>query len=199
MTNYLKLAIFPFFFFLCFCSKPENDPSQHTNELTFEVDASKLEPLTRIENLGIQFSSPQDWKPIEENLFGALSKKVTALNVSDSAFLCQPISIFLNTEDKSTMFISIIQGLSDTTALARYKNFLHENLSPRKTGDFLKDQIHFSQFLIQDDQHINFKLIFENLEHQFIQFDYIIPINNYVSELKAIEASIGSINLINQE
>jgi hypothetical protein len=184
---------------MLFCSKQEQETAQREDELAFEVDTTKLELSTRLVDFGIEFNSPKEWKPIDEKLFNQLSDKAATVNLSDSTFSCQPIAIFFNQNDKSMLFISAVSGVNDTSSFAQYKNLIQEKLLPRKAGDFLKDQISFSQFLIQDELHVNFKLLFQNKRHQLIQFDYIIPIQSYVSELKAIEASIGSIHLINLE
>lgn len=198
MTGYVKFFIISALILLCYCSKQEDESAQQANELMFVVDSTKLELSTHLADLGIVFNSPKNWEPIADDLFKELSSKTSIANFTDSVFSCKPISIFLNPDNNSMLFITSVQGISDTSSFVKYKNLLHEKLSPRKTGDFLKDQVTFSQFLIQNDQYINFKLLFQNSRHQFIQFDYIIPTNSYVSELKAIEASIGSIKLINE-
>ncbi|MCI0495274.1 hypothetical protein L0Z72_09735 [candidate division KSB1 bacterium] len=199
MTGYYKLLIFLAFIIMLFCAKQEKETVQREDELAFEVDTAKLELSTRLMDWGIELNSPKDWKPIDEKLFNQLSDKAATVNLSDSTFSCQPNAIFFNQNDKSTLFISAVSGVDDTSSFAQYKNLIQEKLAPRKAGDFLKNQISFSQFLIQDELHVNFKLLFQNKRLQLIQFDYIIPIHSYVSELKAIESSIGSIHLINLE
>lgn len=199
MDWYIKFIIFSALILLLFCSRQEKETVQRNDELSFEVDTTKIEVATRLVDLGIQLNSPKGWKPIADRLFAELSEKTAAVNLSDSVFSCKPVAIFLNHQTNSLLFISSVPGLDDTSSLATYKNLIQEQLAPRKAGDFLKDQVHFSQFLIQNEQHVNFKLIFQNNKHHYIQFDYIIPIHSYVSELKAIEASIGSITVINPE
>jgi hypothetical protein len=199
MAGYYKLFILLSLIVMLFCSKQEKETAQREDELTFEVDTTKLELSKRLVDWGIEFNFPKDWNPIDDELFNELNDKASTVNLSDSIFSCQPILIFFHHDNKSMLFISSVPGVNDTSSFAKYKNLIQEKLSPRKAGDFLKDQILFSQFLIQDELHVNFKLLFQNKRHQLIQFDYIIPIHSYVSELKAIEASIGSIHLINLE
>jgi hypothetical protein len=94
------------------------------------------------------------------------------------------------------LYISQLGGIEDSTSVDKYKDLIQKNFSPTKVGDFLKDNILFTQYLIQDENRINFKLLFFNPKDQLIQFDYILQKDSYVLELKAIESSIGSIKLI---
>lgn len=199
MKGHVKIFLIVALAVLFCCSKREDESQPRTDELMFEVDSTKIEPLTRFEEWGIAVHAPSEWNFVEEKLLSELDQKVMARDVSDSAFLCLPVAIFLQRDNQSVLFISNVPGVTDSTSLITYQHLIQEKLAPRKSGFFLKDQIAFSQFLIQDAQHVNFKLLFQNPKHQLIQFDYIIPITSYISELKAVEASIGSIHLIHVE
>lgn len=180
---------------LVFCSKQDNTSSTDVTELTFEIDSTKLELTSSDQNLGIQFNAPKGWTPISQAMFEQFSKQDSAVFVEGSNIAIHPISIFLNKADKSLLYVSQIQGTPDSTSVNRYKESIQKNFVPTKVGDFKKDEIIFTQFLIQDEDRINFKLLFFNSKNQLIQFDYIVPKDVYVPELKAIESSIGSIKL----
>jgi hypothetical protein len=79
-----------------------------------------------------------------------------------------------------------------------YEKLLQNKFSAAtiKKGEFTKDNLKFVQFLIQKENLITFKLLFQNSQNELIQFDYIVPKENYVSEVKSIESSIGSIKII---
>jgi len=176
-----------------FCSKQDQSGTNEINELKFEVDSTKLEIRTRNTDLGIQFNSPKDWMPISHELLEDFSKRNASEYLKASGFVWKPISIFLNKKNESLLYISLVQGQDDTSSITMYKDLIQKNIASAKAGDFIKDGIHFSQILVQDNERVNFKLLFFNSKNQLIQFDYVIPNQFYISELKAIESSIGSI------
>lgn len=181
--------------FLFFCSKQEQKSAEHTTELTFQVDSTKLESAIHQTDLGITFNPPKGWTQISDQLLEEFSKRNPSA-MQDSLFLVKPVSVFFNKDTKSFLYILKVLSSDDSTSIDYYKKLIEVHLSPAKTGDFTKDKIHFNQYLIQDKARVNFKLLFSNLNSEFIQFDYIIPIESYASELKAIESSIGSIQFI---
>jgi len=179
-----------------FCSRENNNTSEKTPELIFEVDSTQIELTNYGQDLGIQFNTPKEWNLIPQSLFKEFSKQIATNFLEGNDFKAKPISIFLNQQNKSCLYISQFQNLQDSTSVKKYKDLIQRNFSPTKVGDFLKDDIIFTQYLIQNDAQINFKLLFFNSKNQLIQFDYIVPTNSYLSELKAIESSIGSIKLL---
>jgi hypothetical protein len=191
--NILSIALITL---LLFCSEQDKTSSQKVAELEFEIDSSKVEHITHNTDLGIQFNSPKGWTLIPQALFEEFSKRNSAIFLEGVDFTINPISIFLNKENKSLLYISQLGGIEDSTSVDKYKDLIQKNFSPTKVGDFLKDNILFTQYLIQDENRINCKLLFFNPKDQLIQFDYILQKDSYVLELKAIESSIGSIKLI---
>jgi hypothetical protein len=183
------------FLLLCFCSKQNKTPEKIA-ELTFEIDSTKLELTTSDQNLGIQFNAPKGWTPVPPAMLEQFNQQDSAVFLEGSSFVIQPISIFLNNVDKSLLYVSKIQNAQDSISIDGYKQSIQKHLVPTKMGDFRKDGIIFTQFLIQDENRVNFKLLFFNSKNQLIQFDYIVPKDVYLAELKAIESSIGSLKLI---
>jgi len=191
--KYLSLSLLVI---LVFCSRENKNSSEEIAEMGFEVDSTKLELTSYNQDLGIQFNAPREWKPIHRSLFEEFSKQSSTIFLEGNDFNVSPIFIFLNQQNNSFLYISQFQNLEDSTGLKKYKDLIQGILSPTKVGDFLKDNIIFTQYLIQDEKRINFKLLFFNSQNQLIQFDYIVPNDCYLSELKAIESSIGSIRLL---
>lgn len=196
MKSFIIIAFITLITLLLFCSKPDKTSSQEVAELVFEVDSTRLELTSHDRYLSIQFNSPKGWTLIPKRLFEAFSKQDSSIFLQGADFKITPISIFLNQESKSLLYISQIHGIQDSASVDKYKALIQRTFSPTKVGDFLKDNILFTQYLIQNENHVNFKLLFFNSKNQLVQFDYIIPKDFYVSELKAIESSIGSIKLI---
>lgn len=182
------------FLLMCLCSEQNKTPEKIA-ELTFEIDSTELELTSSDQNLGIQFNAPKGWMPIPQAMFEQFSKQGSAVFVEENNIAIHPVSIFLNKADKSLLYVSQVQGTPDSNSVDKYKESIQKNFTPTKIGDFKKDKILFTQFLIQDKNRINFKLLFFNSNNQLIQFDYIVPKDVYVLELKAIESSIGSIKL----
>jgi len=195
MINFQKHLILFLSLLVLFCSKQEKSAPPKTSEMIFEVDSTRLESALYVPELGIRFSSPKGWLPISEALFKEFRQKNPTVP-GDSVFLCKPVSIFFNNDSKSLLYISEIKTPNDSGSPGNYQSLIQKSLEPKKTGNFTKDNIYFTQFLIQDPVRINFKLVFSNANNQLIQFDYVVPTEFYVSELKAIESSIGSIKLV---
>jgi hypothetical protein len=191
-----KILNIVLFSFLLFCSKEEKTSPPEVAELTFEIDSTKLELTSSDQNLGIQFNAPKGWTPILPAVFEQFNKQDSSVFVEGSNVVVQPISIFLNNADKSLLYVSQIQNAQDSISIDGYKQSIQKHLVPTKMGDFRKDGIIFTQFLIQNENHVIFKLLFFNSRNQLIQFDYIVPKDVYLAELKAIESSIGSLKLI---
>jgi predicted small secreted protein len=89
------------------------------------------------------------------------------------------------------------QLLSNQISLNEYLKVVSENFkeSINKKGNFLKMELNFTQYLIQKQNLISFKLIFE-LNDTIYQFDYTTQKETYQHELKSIESSMGTIKPI---
>ena len=181
---------------ILFCSSQEKNQTEKTAELTFDVDSTKLEKTTFVHDIGVQFNAPKEWTRISTSLFEEFSKHSSMILLEGNDFAVNPISIFLNKENNNVLFLSQLEVFEDSTIVNKYKDLIQIKFSPTKVGNFIKDDIIFTQYLIQDENRINFKLLFFNSKNQLIQFDYIISRESYLSEIKAIESSIGSIKLI---
>ena len=63
-------------------------------------------------------------------------------------------------------------------------------------AEYIKDGIHVAQFLVQAKGYVTFTLFFTSSSDGVLQFDYIVPRASYPEQAKAIESSIGSIQVL---
>lgn len=190
------------FLWLFFCSNQNKNANTDTlPEAYFDIDSAKIGKLFQNDDYGIRFNPPRAWELVSPEIFEKISEHVSYRG-SDQEFSFKPIYIFLDQENGSMLSISVLSSVDDTVStedlLKRYRELLDVRFgsSELKKVAFSKDGIGFLQFLIQEKDKVIFKLLFENLENQVIQLDYIVSRTIYPSEVKAIESSIGSILLV---
>ena len=62
-------------------------------------------------------------------------------------------------------------------------------------SEYILNGLDVTQFLLQNAQIINFKLILRNGDNKIYQVDYLSGREMYLKNVKKIESSIGTINL----
>ena len=182
-----------------------DDTSENTNnipELQFDIDTTKLGETYRRDDYGIMLYPPKGWDLVSAEVLQQFKKQLSK-NISAQEVSFEPIDMFFNEENQSILSIAHIievnkQRTTEQDLLKNYRELLTSkiNSSQLKKGEFFKDGIHFVQFLIQDGERVIFKLLLQNSKKQVIELDYIILQNVYNSEVKAVESSIGTIDLI---
>jgi len=206
MSTFSKVFILIILLLILNCTSSDSNSKAQNSELFFDVDSTKLG--NQIENIdyGIKYSPPKGWELIAPELFKQFSQKSQPIQfgntpLEDKKLLVQPISIFLKQENSCILYLSSIKGLEQEPdsgiAYEKYKNIVTQNFDSSliKKGDFIRNNIAFTQFVLQHKNQISFKLVFLNHQNKIMQFDYIIPKQSYINELKAIESSLGSIQL----
>jgi hypothetical protein len=186
--------------FLFSCSE-EKTP---VTELSFNVDSTLLAPENKFDSLGFRFNPPKNFDPISDSLFTEIQNNLLKMEEESGKFSLDIINIFLHDSTKSFCSISRLQ-IKDSegslnSIMPQYRNYLEKKLSGLSVtmADFMKDNIHMYQFLIQGPDRIQFKLDFMTIKNIIIQIDYVVPKNDYEKMIQSIESSIGSIKLITQ-
>ena len=186
--------------FLFSCSE-EKTP---VTELSFNVDSTLLAPENKFDSLGFRFNPPKNFDPISDSLFTEIQNNLLKMEEESGEFSLDIINIFLHDSTKSFCSISQLQ-IKDSegslnSSMPQYRNYLEKKLSGLSVtmADFMKDNIHMYQFLIQGPDRIQFKLDFMTIKNIIIQIDYVVPKNDYEKMVQSIESSIGSINLLTQ-
>ena len=184
--------------FLLSCSE-EKAP---VTELSFNVDSTLLAPENKFDSLGFRFNPPKNFDPISDSLFTEIQNNLLKMEEESGEFSLDIINIFLHDSTKSFCSISQLQ-IKDSegslnSSMPQYRNYLEKKLSGLSVtmADFMKDNIHMYQFLIQGPDRIQFKLDFMTIKNIIIQIDYVVPKNDYEKMVQSIESSIGSINLL---
>ena len=184
--------------FLLSCSE-EKTP---VTELSFNVDSTLLAPENKFDSLGFRFNPPKNFDPISDSLFTEIQNNLLKMEEEGGEFSLDIINIFLHDSTKSFCSISRLQ-IKDSegslnSSMPKYRNYLEKKLSGLSVtmADFMKDNIHMYQFLIQGPDRIQFKLDFMTIKNIIIQIDYVVPKNDYEKMVQSIESSIGSINLL---
>lgn len=186
------------------CVSNNRNEMDQVDEMVFNIDPELLGDTVYMKDKGIVFQPPETWTRIPDEIFGEALRQLTRVLPEDELFPTYPIHAFLRPENGSAMIVSEISA-ADTVyntseALIQFHKRITDQFTEEevKTTDFMKDEIHFYQYLIQKDDVVNFKFVFANTADEMFQIDYIVPTSVYLQESRAIESSIGTINLINQ-
>jgi|GEM_PF-1585537 len=186
------------------CVSNNRNETGHVNEMVFNIDPELLGDTVYVKDKRFVFQPPSGWMQLPDEIFGEAVRQMTQAIPDDELFPTYPIHAFLRPEHGSAMIvseISIADTIYDTSeALTQFQKRITDRFTEEelKTTDFMKDGIHFYQYLIQKEDIVNFKFVFANTADEMFQIDYIVPASVYLQESRAIESSIGTINLINQ-
>jgi hypothetical protein len=184
------------------CSRKQKKDETNSNavhELHFYVDSTRIEDTVKDTINGIQLNPPLDWKLITPEMLVKITAKFSEQQTDNVKFL--PIFIFMNQEKECLLSVISIGLKSDSVLeMEAYCKLIEEKFKKEdiKKERFKNNNIVFTQYLILKENLVTFKLLFEGPKKNLIQIDYITSRNNYPSEVKSIESSIGSIRLISR-
>ncbi len=198
-----RIFLFSFIFLLTLtsiqCTKIKTDP-QEFPEMKFNVDENLLGKEITNHEFGFTFKAPVSWKETKEIELQDITNKLTKVLSGKKNFSVKPLYIFvrndgcvLNVAELSLQQVS--NDFDDNIKL--YEDIFlanHDSLNIKK-AKYSKNGLRIAQYLLQDNR-IDFRLLFQDKKKNLIQFDYISERKNYLNEIKAIESSIGSINLL---
>lgn len=179
------------------CSRG-NEPRQHIETLSFEVDESLLGPSFLDSTLGFAFHPPIGWEQVPDTTMEEAKERLLATMGQRDSIQVMPIQFFINLQNGSSCSLSRLTGLdlSDQVlgSLGEYQSLLKTKFSSMKIkeGAFRIDDINVFQFLITDGERIIFKLLCYGPQKRAFQIDYVVPHSVYRQQIKAIESSIGS-------
>ena len=162
--------------------------------MAFTIDPSQVEAPVEAAALGIRFQPPAGWMP----LAGAALDSINQV-LSGEALGRQPQYVFSHPANGSVLRVATVDGASTLSEQAvRHGEVLaarHPG-APIQQDQYLKDGIHVAQFLVQSGGDVTFTLFFASSTQRLLQFDYIVPQASYPGQIKAIESSIGSIQVV---
>ena len=114
-----------------------------------------------------------------------------------------PRWIFLNENSRSMCVVSELKGveIAPNETLLKTLTTTYQNQFPNATVQqavFIKEAFRIHQLMVIAADFVRIKLICDAPETLVFAVDYHIPKDVYQTELRAIESSIGSINLIHK-
>jgi hypothetical protein len=194
--NKLPQVLFVVFctFLLLSCGKKQEErPIVPT--MKFAVDTALLGERVRSENLGLSFSVPKNWKPLESSLEKELQEKMAQQDSTNIRVMTK--YVFKNVHGNSVVAVSTIlfpqKNQTYQQNLDLYASRIQSGVDSNsiQKAVFLKGDIPITQFVVRSPQGVMFKLLFPSKNH-FIQCDYILPSSEFTNEIRAVESSIGS-------
>ncbi len=183
------------------CDSP-NAKKQPYETFVFQVDESRLEPTVTDETLRIKIAAPRNWKMIDDAMLQQVTNKLDSQRIQGIQMV--PRWIFLNEDSQAMCVVSKLKGVEiapDETLLKTFTT-AYQNQFPKATVQqavFIKDAFRIHQLMVIATDFVRIKLICDAPETLVFQVDYHIPKSVYQTELRSIESSIGSINLIEKK
>ena len=169
-------------------ARPDLQPMQ------FNIDPGRVDAPVEAAALGIRFQPPAGWTLLSAAALDSINQAL-----SGEALILQPQYVFSHPANGSELKVDTLGRISLLgEQVARHGEALagrHPGASIQQ-DQYLKDGIHVAQFLVQSGGYVTFTLFFASSKEGLIQFDYIVPQAAYPGQIKAIESSIGSIQLV---
>jgi len=193
--------LFGFLFLLNSCGENKK-PSNDIEKINFSVDSSLLGEKVVLNDLNFSYNAPKNWIIFDSAAVNQLIKIPIEQSKNDISKIIKPINYFVDSITKSILITSMIfdkDKKNKKQFISNYKNHINTVSKDSKVmvNEFMKDNFHIVQFLIQNNDFVNFKLVMF-INSNIIQQDFYIPPKEYNMEIaKVIESSIGSMNIIN--
>ena len=184
------------------CDSP-NTKKQAYETLVFKVDETLLEPPVMDATLRIEIAAPKNWKKIDDSMLAQVVNKLD-IQPTPQDLQITPRWIFLNETSRAMCLVSRLNGVEiapDETLLKNLKT-AYRNQFPKATVQgtvFMKNAFRIHQLMVIATDFVHIKLICDAPETLVFEVDYRVPRDVYQMELRAIESSIGSINLIHKQ
>ena len=180
------------------CDSP-NPQKQPYETLVFNVDETLLEPIVTDTELKIKIAAPKNWKEIDDAMLTQVISKLDTQRIQGIQMV--PRWIFVNGSSRAMCVVSKLNGvgIAPDEALLKTLTTAYQNQFPKATVQqavFIKDAFRIHQLMVIATDFVRIKLICDAPETLVFQVDYHIPKDVYQTELRAIESSIGSINLM---
>jgi hypothetical protein len=187
------------------CSEQQQDSPKSTGEISFNIDTTTLGDKIRLDKIGVEYHPPKNWELISGSFRDAMSTVDASISSDEQKIFFDPINFHFDSTTKSLLSVGSFEAPGEASDfnsnIIFYEGLLYEKYdsSQIRKGEFVKDNIAVTQYLIQVPEQVIFKLLFENGKGKFVEFDYVTQKSAYSGELKSIESSIGSIILTNHQ
>ncbi len=169
--------------------------------LVFKVDETLLEPSVTDTTLRIKMGAPKGWKKLDASTFAQVTHTLELRLLPEIEMA--PQWIFLNESSGATCIVSRLTDLTITPSETLLKDVMtaYQERFPKATVQqavFMKGAFRIHQLMVVATDAVRIKLICDAPETPVFTVDYNVPKDVYRVDLRAIESSIGSINLIHE-
>ena len=178
---------------------PSKSPKRKYETLVFNIDQTRLEPAIMDTTLKIEMAAPKGWNAIDDLM---LARVINRLGDKLAQGLqMEPRWVFVNEDSRAICVVSRLEGgmVSPDDTLLKTLETVHSTKFPEATVQrtiFMKGAFRVHQLMVGASDFVLIKLICDTPKSPVFEVDYVVPRDVYEAELRAIESSIGSINLI---
>ena len=181
---------------------PPNAQKQPYETLVFNVDETRLEPTVTDTTLRIKIAAPKNWKKTDDSLLTQVVDQLDTQRTPQELEIV-PRWIFLNKDSQAMCIVSRLNDTDitpDATLLETLTTAYRIQFPQAKVQQtiFMKDAFRVHQLMVITPELVLIKLICDAPETLIFEVDYRVPRTVYQTELRSIESSIGSINLIHK-
>lgn len=200
---FLSVTVFSLIIFSLPGCQNQKEPETGLRQIQFNVDSNLLSQEVIDSSSKFLFMPPKEWKLINKKLFKDVLDKNNLQLKQEEKILIAPLYIFMDDSMNCLLNISRIQLKEENKSQTKSTIAIYEEELLRKFGkeklkraEYLKGNLAITQYLINENNEVNFKIIFFDENKNLVQFDYVTSLDVYPKEIKAIESSIGSIQLL---
>ncbi|MCX8010596.1 MAG: hypothetical protein N3A61_05540 [Ignavibacteria bacterium] len=182
------------------CKKQDDGTKNISNELIFNIDSTLIGEKISDIKYKFELHPPKNWSGVSESIFKQIYSRIQTLQTQEQISYI-PLYLFFDEANGSMLSVNQIIIQNDSMSFVKKMKIFEDGLKQKfdssfiKGGSFKKENNDFYQFLIRNNEFVNFKITFESDNRYLINFDYIVPVKVYQNEIKAIESSIGSIKI----
>lgn len=186
-----------FLFFIIACDQKTESGDNSIDEILFTVDRNLLGDRITNSSNSFEFYVPKLLTQSETDL-GNIEDQLLSYLTDEIDVLLQ--DVWTDSIKANSLLVSkiILPSELSNDPIENYSELLLKTdlFNDALHAKFLKDGIMISQFITNYNNYVIIKIIFQSIEKNLIQFDYIFNEENYKQEVRSIESSIGSIKIL---
>ena len=171
------------------------DQQDTIEPLTFNVDSLLIGNMFLYSESNVSFHPPINWEKIPNEQFQLITEKISTLDSLEIEVIPKQIFISKNGQD-----VCVISGIAkdEVLIIEQYVDLLRNQHKILQELDFTHNGLIFKQISINNGENIMLKFLIQN-NNKIFMIDYLMKINSYQKQVRAIESSIGSLGKINKE
>lgn len=160
-------------------------------EMQFVINHDLLQEPVKDDKLAMGFCPPLQWNILSDSMQTVMK----AAFAGKKSVQIEPREIFADSSYKNILFVCSL-GENEKLDSLYHESFMNDTntWTQREKMDYYHNEYVVSQYLLQNQGMVNYKLVFSKDNQYLFQMDYIVqrPINE--ATLKAIESSIGTVS-----